>query len=401
MAHIGSGRQQRLRAVAQEPAGLGQGAASRHIFLEKQRFFENAYNPALLSLAMKNPDVKRSTKGLATAQTATVTLDMVAKQAGVSPATVSRILNGTAVVSPARKAAVDAAIAKLGFVPNPVARGLAGGRTFSVGVVTPTLDSPFYGLALRGIEEKLLPLGYSPLFVSGQWNAEVEAKCMDVLRSRRVDGIIVLSGRLSDRALKSYAKTLPVVVTGRKLTAPGVAGLYCDNIEGARLATQHLIGLGHRQVAFISGESQHPDAADRFQGYRKALEEAGIRFDPALVAEGGFYEASGLQAVGDLLASRKRFTAIFAANDQMAMGAALGLSRHSLRVPEDVSLIGYDDLLSSLYTRPPLSSVHQSSYDLGQLAADVLLQMLAGQRPVFEVPAPRLVARESCRRLTV
>ncbi len=350
---------------------------------------------------MKNLGAKRSTKDLSTAQNATVTLDMVAKAAGVSPATVSRILNGTAVVSPVRKAAVDAAIAKLGFVPNPVARGLAGGRTFSVGVVTQTLDSPFYGSALRGIEEKLLPLGYSPLFVSGQWNAEVEAKCIDVLRSRRVDGIIVLTGRLTDKALKNYAKSQPVVVTGRKLTAPNLAALYYDNVEGARLATQHLIGLGHRQIAFISGDPQHPDAVERFQGYRLALEQARIRFDPGLVAEGGFYEASGLQAVGDLLASRKRFTAIFAANDQMAVGAALGLSRHSLRVPDDVSLIGYDDLLSSLYSSPPLSSVHQSSYELGQLAAEVLLQLLAGEKPHFQVPPPRLVARESCRRLTV
>ena len=350
---------------------------------------------------MKSPNVKRSGKDQNSALPSPVTLESVAREAGVSPATVSRILNGTAVVSAARKAAVDAAIAKLGFIPNPVARGLAGGRTLSIGVVTQALDSPFYGSALRGIEEKLLPLGYSPLFVSGQWNAEVETRCMDMLRSRRVDGIIVLNGRLTDKALKTYAKSLPIVVTGRRLMAPGLVGLYFDNVEGARLATKHLIDLGHRQIAFISGDPRHPDAIDRLQGYRKALEAEGIRFDPALVAEGGFFEASGLQALGDLMASRKRFTAIFAANDQMAVGAALGLSRHSMRVPDDVSLIGYDDLSSSLYSNPPLSSVHQSAYELGQLASDVLLQLLAGQKPEFEVPAPRLVSRESCRRLTV
>ncbi len=350
---------------------------------------------------MNPQSTKRSSKGVETALATTVTLEMVAREAGVSPATVSRILNATAVVSPERKKAVDAAIAKLGFVPNPVARGLAGGRTFSIGVVTQALDSPFYGAALRGIEEKLLPLGYSPLFVSGQWDAAVETRCMDVLRSRRVDGIIVLTGRLTDKALKNYAKSLPIVVTGRKLSAPGLAALYCDNVEGARLATQHLIDLGHRQIAFISGDLQHPDAIDRLQGYRNALEAARIRFDPALVAQGGFHEASGLQAVNDLLATRKRFTAIFAANDQMAVGAGLGLSRHSLRVPEDVSLIGYDDLSSSLYSNPPLSSIHQSAYELGQQASEVLLQMLAGDKPVFEVPAPRLVSRESCRRLLI
>jgi LacI family transcriptional regulator len=327
-----------------------------------------------------------------------VTLGMVAKQAGVSPATVSRILNGTAVVSPARKSAVDDAILKLGFVPNPVARGLAGGRTFSIGVVTQTLDSPFYGSALRGIEEKLLPFGYSPLFVSGQWNAEVETRCMEVLLSRRVDGIIVLTGRLRDKTLKNYAKSLPIVVTGRTLASPGLVALNYDNVEGGRMATQHLIDLGHRQIAFIGGDPQHPDAIERFLGYRKALEASHIHFDPALVAEGGFHEASGMQAVLDLIASRKRFSAIFAANDQMAVGATLGLSRHALRVPEDVSLIGYDDLASSLYANPPLSSVHQSAYELGQIAANVLLQMLSGRKPAFQLPTPRLVLRESCRR---
>lgn len=340
---------------------------------------------------------KRNSTGISASP---VTLASVAHAAGVSPATVSRILNGTAVVSAERKAAVDAAIAKLGFVPNPVARGLAGGRTLSVGVVTQALDSPFYGSALRGIEEKLLPMGYCPLFVSGQWNADVEARCLDILRSRRVDGVIVLNGRLTDAALKNYAKSLPIVVTGRAVKAPGLVGLSPDNVEGARLATKHLIDLGHRQIAFITGDPRHPDAMDRAKGYRKALEAAGIAYDPALVAEGGFFEASGLQALGDLMATRKRFTAIFAANDQMAVGAALGLSRHSLRVPDDVSLIGYDDLASSLYANPPLSSVHQSAYELGQLACDVLLQMLAGQTPRFEVPAPRLVSRESCRRIT-
>jgi len=330
---------------------------------------------------------------------AVVTLEMVAKLAGVSPSTVSRILNGTAKVSPERKKAVDHAIAKLGFVPNPVARGLAGGRTLSIGVVTQAIDSPFYGSALRGIEERLVPRGYSPLFVSGQWNAEAEAHCLEVLRARRVDGIIFFSGRISDKVLKNYARGMPMVVTGSKIKASGLVSLNCDNVEGARVATRHLLDLGHRQIAFISGDPGHADALDRLQGYKNALAEAAIPFDPELVAEGGYHEASGLHAVHDLLAKGKRFTALFAANDQMAIGALLGLNRHSLRVPEDVSLIGYDDLQSSLFSCPPLSSVHQSAHELGQLAADAMLSLLAGQQPDIRVPVPRLVSRESCRRL--
>jgi LacI family transcriptional regulator len=337
--------------------------------------------------------------GSAPAADVPVTLEMVALRAGVSPATVSRILNGTATVSPVRRQAVDAAIAELGFVPNPVARGLAGGRTFSIGVVTQSIDSPFYGAALRGIEEKLLPLGYSPLFVSGQWRAEVEARCVAVLRSRRVDGIIILTGRLTDKEIKTYAKALPVVVTGRKLSGKGLATLSFDNVEGARMATQHLIDLGHRHVACIAGDSQHPDAVERLRGYRKALEEAGIPYRASLVVEGQFREQSGLQAVEQLLDSGAKFTAVFASNDQMALGASLGLARRSVRVPEDVSLIGFDDLPVSLYASPPLSTIHQSAYEMGQLAATAMLQLLAGEVPSVEAPAPRLVARESCRRL--
>ena len=320
---------------------------------------------------------------------------MVAVRAGVSPSTVSRILNGTAVVSAAKRAAIDQAIADLGFVPNPVARGLAGGRTLSVGVVTQAIDSPFYGVSLRGIEDELGRAGYSPLFVSGHWDAAVEARCIEVLRARRVDGVIVLTGRLSDTALRACAKTLPVVVTGRSLKAPGLFALDFDNFEGARLATQHLLDLGHRRIAFIAGDPLHPDANERQRGYRAALQAAGVRVDPALLLPGQFHEESGLRAVEQLLASRRRFSAIFAANDQMAFGAALALHRRGLRVPDDVSLVGFDDLPATLYSVPPLSSVHQPVYELGRLAASAMLQLLAGERPVAAMPAPRLVTRES------
>ena len=199
-----------------------------------------------------------------------VTLQHVAKLAGVSPSTVSRILNGTAVVSDEKRKAIDEAIAQLGFVPNPVARGLAGGRTLSIGVVTQAIDSPFYGPALRGIEDELDQAGYSPLFVSAHWNPETEGRCIEVLRSRRVDGLIVLNGRLSDQALKNTAKHLPIVVTGRTIKGAGLFALNFDNFAGGILATEHLISLGHRKIAFISGDAAHPDANERLRGYTTA-----------------------------------------------------------------------------------------------------------------------------------
>jgi LacI family transcriptional regulator len=328
-----------------------------------------------------------------------VTIEMVAKAAGVSLSTVSRILNGTAGVRADKRAAVDLAIANLGYVPNPIARGLAGGRTMSIGVVTQSIDSPFYGAALRGIEEELDPAGYNPMFVSGHWNAATEARCITMLRSRRVDGIIVLTGRLSDQALKACARQLPVVVTGRSLTAPGLYTLNFNNFEGARLATQHLIGLGHKQIAFISGEGEHPDATERLRGFRTALQDAGLKYEPALVVPGAYHEVSGMLAVEALLATRKPFTAIFAANDQMAVGALLGLHKRALRVPDDVSLVGFDDMPTSQFALPPLTTVHQPNYELGRLAAAAMLQLLAGKEPDIQMPEPRLLRRDSCRRM--
>lgn len=328
-----------------------------------------------------------------------VTLEMVAQAAGVSPSTVSRILNGTAVVSAEKRQAVDAAIATLGFVPNPVARGLAGGRTLSIGVVTLTIDSPFYGVTMRGIEDALDQAGYSALFVSGHWNVDAESRCIDMLRARRVDGIILLTGRLSDAALKACAKHLPVVVTGRSLRAPKLYSLHFDDEEGGRLATEHLLALGHRRIAFIEGDPEHPDSQARQRGYRRALQQAGVAFDPVLVAQGGYHEAGGMRAAEDLLTRGQPFSAVFAANDQMAVGVALALHRRGLRVPDDVSLVGFDDLHASQFALPPLTTIRHDGYAVGQQAAAAMLMLLQGQAPTQTLAAPQLMIRESTRSL--
>jgi LacI family transcriptional regulator len=327
--------------------------------------------------------------------TGPVTLGMVAQASGVSPSTVSRILNGTAIVSPEKRAAVDRAIAELGFVPNPVARGLAGGRTLSVGVVTQTLDSPFYGVALRGIEDVLDAAGYSALFVSGHWDVAVEKRCIDTLRSRRVDGLIILNGAMGDAELKGLAKDLPVVVTGRTLKATGLIALDFKHFEGARLATQHLIDLGHRDIGHLSGDIEHPDARERLAGYRAALEAAGLPFRPELVETGLYCEEGGRTATERMLAQGLRFSALFAGNDQMAFGAAVALHKRGLRVPTDVSLVGFDDLTLAAHMTPPLTTVHQASFELGLAAARSLMALLADEKPKLTLPEPRLVVRDS------
>jgi LacI family transcriptional regulator len=323
------------------------------------------------------------------------TLEMVAKEAGVSMATVSRIINGTAKVSAERKHAVDAAIAKLNFRPNAAARGLALGKSMTIGVITQAIDSPFYGEGLRGIEDYLQQRGYAALFMSGNWNEQDEARCMAELLSRRVDGIIMFSGRLEDAELAGYAKQVPIVVSGRRLAAPGIFSLNVDDEEGAMLATRHLVQLGHRRIAFIAGILDHPDATERFKGYRRALADAGIPHDPKLVAPGDFHEEGGVEATLRLLGSGSKFTALFCVNDQTAYGACLALHRSSLSVPRDVSVVGFDDLHSSSYRVPPLTTVRQSIRVLGESSGAAMLQLLQNEKPSISLPRVELVVRES------
>lgn len=325
------------------------------------------------------------------------TLTMVAHKAGVSPSTVSRILNGTAQVSEEKQALVKAVIEELGFRPDPAARSLAGGRTMSIGVLTQFIDSPYYGEALRGIEDELHKANYVPLFVSGHWNEAEEKNRLFMLQERKVDGIIVLTGKLSDETLVDMAANIPVVVTGRRLSAHNLFSIDFDNSEGASLAVRHLHALGHRRVAFISGPLDHPDAAERLLGYREEATLKGLEVDDELVVVSDYQEAGGFRAMNSLLSARVQFTAVIAANDQMAYGARLALHRSGLRVPEDVSLIGFDDLPHSAFTLPPLTSVRQSVYEIGVSAAKAMIEILNKQSPPFRLVAAELVVRESTR----
>jgi LacI family transcriptional regulator len=325
------------------------------------------------------------------------TLSMVAQKAGVSPSTVSRILNGTAQVSEEKQALVKTVIEELGFRPDPAARSLAGGRTMSIGVLTQFIDSPYYGEALRGIEDELRKANYVPLFVSGHWNEAEEQNRLFMLQERKVDGIIVLTGRLSDDTLVDMALSVPIVVTGRRLNAPGLFSIDFDNAEGAALAVRHLHALGHRRVAFISGPLDHPDAAQRLQGYRDETASKAMANDDALVIVSDYQEAGGFRAMNSLLAADVHFTAVIAANDQMAYGARLALQRAGLRVPEDISLLGFDDLPHSAFTLPPLTTVRQSVYEIGASAATAIVDLLNKQTPPSKLVAAELVVRESTR----
>ncbi|WP_229458833.1 LacI family DNA-binding transcriptional regulator [Massilia glaciei] len=327
------------------------------------------------------------------------TLIEVARLAGVSPSTVSRILNGTAKVSDDKRLAVLAAIASTNFAPNPMAQGLKKGRSMTIGIVVQDISSPFFDETLRGVDDGLAGTGFASVIVSGHWNEEEETDRIRLLLARKVDGIILLSGRLSDAAVLRFSTQRPIVSTGRDLHTRNALGFKLDNEHGAMLAMRHLIELGHRRIAFVTGPRHNNDADERLAGYKRALHEADIALDPKLIVEGDFHEAGGLLAISHLFESQQQFTAIFAANDLSAYGVRLCLYRKGIRVPDDISLIGFDDLPGSSYTTPPLTTIRQPLYDMGRIATHALLRLINGETADSAIPPLELVVRETTRRV--
>jgi LacI family transcriptional regulator len=326
------------------------------------------------------------------------TLEDIARRAGVSPSTVSRVLNGSKRVAEEKRALVLAAIEEYGYRPNLVARGLVSGRSMTVGVVMQDISSPFFARMVSGIEQGLDHGEYRPMFVSTHWraaNEESEARSLQLLVERRVDGVIVLASRIPDDELRAVAARLPLIVVARDVPGIEAQCLSIDNQGAAYRATSYLLGLGHTRIAHITGPLDHPDAVARLAGYGQALVERGLSVDPQLIANGDFNEDSGVTGVEQLLERGVRFSAIFAANDQMAYGAMLILYSHGYRIPFDVSLVGFDDQFLSAYTLPPLTTVRQPSIEMGQAAAEGLLRLLRGEAPELPHFPADLVIRKS------
>jgi LacI family transcriptional regulator len=322
---------------------------------------------------------------------------LIAKEARVSQSTVSRVLNGGNGVNPSKKARVLEAMTRLGYRPHVLAQGLARGRSMTIGVLTPNITSPFFVEVLGGIEEGLRGSHYHPIFACADFsitnNAASEA--IELLVSRRVDALIIVQTDASDEQLLEWAAQLPLVVVAR--IVPGLESQCSsfDNEAGGYLATKTLIELGHTRIAHIGGPKTNHEALERFRGYRRALKEFRIPFEEKLYVEGDFLEQSGTFAVNALFARGQLFTALFTATDLMAYGARLGLHRLGMRVPEDVSLIGFDDLRVSQYFVPPLTTIRQPTLEYGVTAARTALQLLRGQVSTISKFAPELVHRES------
>jgi LacI family transcriptional regulator len=213
-----------------------------------------------------------------------------------------------------------------------------------------------------------------------------------------VDAMIILGGTLGDDQITELAQQQPIAVTGRHLVAANVYSFHFDQMDGGRVATQHLIELGHKRIAHITGPASHSDAVERKEGYLQAHAEANLSVDPRLIVEGDYLEEGGERAINALLDSGAPFSAVFCANDQTLWGARLALHRRGVDVPGQISLVGFDDMPQSMYMTPPVTTVRQPIHEMGQAAAQSVLRALgAGDAEPFPLPSLSLVVRETTR----
>lgn len=330
------------------------------------------------------------------------TLDEVALLAGVSRATVSRVINGSPRVSPEARQAVEAAVEQLRYVPNRMARSLVTRRTDTVAIVLSELNTrafsdPFFAGIVRGVSATLADTDQNLVLLTARGAREQE-KLGRYVRQGHVDGVILMSLHSDDLLPDLLIDAgMPVVFSGRPLDDRPVAYVDADNAGGAEQATRYLLEQGRRRIGTITGPRDMIAGIDRAAGYRTALEKAGLPFCPELVAEGDFTDAGGSRAMNDLLARAPDVDAVFCASDLMAVGALRILREVGRRVPEDVAVIGFDDTPVAQAADPPLTTVAQPLEDMSRLMTELLLEQIGGVEgePRVEICPTRLVRRAS------
>jgi len=301
-----------------------------------------------------------------------VTIKDVAREAKVSVATVSRVLNGSGPVSDETMRRIREVAGRIRYVPHSGARSLITSRTDTLGVLLPDLYGEFFSEIIRGMDDTAQKNGFHLLISRAYADRHGIETAIRAMRGR-VDGVVAMSPDLDAESLLNLPSTIPVVLLCSVPRGNEIDSLTIQNCRGAREMVSHLISLGHRRIAIIKGSARNYDAAERLRGYRLALRDAGISRDPSLERDGNFTEAAGYAAVQELLALEDRPTAIFAANDSMAIGALSALRESGVSVPDEVAVAGFDDIPLARYMDPPLSSVHVPICELGARAVDLLL----------------------------
>lgn len=333
-------------------------------------------------------------------RTSAVTIVDVAREAGVSYSTVSRVINNNAHVLPATRERVLNAMMRLGYVVNQQARSLRGGRSQVIGVLVHDVGNDYVGAIIRGIDAELSAHQYDLMLYTTHRRKTKESAYVATITRGMADGLLLL---LPTNA-REYLETLHrqqyphVLIDYQHVDSTLTSTVQSTNFRGAYDATTYLIGLGHRRIAYIIGSPDMQTSLDRLAGYRAALADAGLSEDPDLIFPGDFFRPQGYAAAKHFLGLEQPPTAIFAANDLSAFGVMDGVLQHGLRVPEDISLIGFDDILEAEHVHPGLTTVRQPLEDMGRTAARLLFRRLnnpdlPGER--VEMPT-ELVIRESC-----
>jgi LacI family transcriptional regulator len=305
-----------------------------------------------------------------------VTIKDVAREAGVSVATISRVCNGSAAVKEETSRHVLDVATRLGYSPHGAARSLITNRTNTIGVLLPDLHGEFFSEVIRSIDQAAHQDGYH-LLVSSSHDEEREIVASFRAMRGRVDGLLVMSPDLDARtAVHSFPEGFPVVLLNCPAEREGYDSIVIANHEGANAVVEHLIGLGHRRIAMITGRERNHDAAERRRGFRDAMRAGGIPAEDTIEVAGDFSEESGFQAARELLRAERRPTAIFAANDSMAIGALSALREGGVRVPEEIAVAGFDDIPMARYMNPPLTTVHVDISALGARATNRLLEQI-------------------------
>jgi LacI family transcriptional regulator len=326
------------------------------------------------------------------------TITDVSKRAGVSRSTVSRLIAGNGYVSDEARKAVEAAIQELGYRPNTMARGLRSNRSDIIGGVVVNVSSPFYAQMIGGMQETARSAGKSIIVASGYADREEEARAIIELLDRACDGLILyLENALRDDVLEIVARSkTPVVTVGGNECPPARARVTIDNASGAAAGMRLLLDKGHRQIAYLSGGTIYRDTHERLSGIDAALAGFGLSRNDIHVEHGSFSENFGHEATARLLLERPDITAIFAGDDDVAAGALLALKAAGKRVPEDVSLLGFDDNFHARHLTPGLTTVRQPVDEAGRVATRLLLAILDGEpvAPVITIPT-ELILRHS------
>ncbi len=326
----------------------------------------------------------------------------VARESGVSYSTVSRVLNGYEFVKPTTRAKVLQAAEKLGYVPNQQARSLAGGRSNLIGVLVPGIDNGYINELVRGIDEELAKSGYNLILYTTRRQEGRESTYAATIMNGAADGLLVVVPTTSTHYLpRLREQSFPHVMIDQSDMTGSSSFVDATNWQGAYDATQYLIKLGHQRIGFITGLHGVTSASDRLQGYQAALADHGLPFDARLIAHGDYLETGGNTAAQKLLDLAQRPTAIFAANDLSAFGAMEAIGARGLRIPEDISLVGFDNISQAGLVYPKLTTVHQPLEQMGQVAVKMLLEQIDNddQPPRHVTLATQLVIRDSCQAL--